>query len=157
MKLAVVGFLAVGMIGVAPQTGAGQAPADLVKIRGCLRGNGSNENPWVMRGVVMPPPSGVVPAAAPPAGARGDGGGRGGAGGAGAGGRGGRGGDGGRGAAPAAPAKPPVTLRLIGVDMTPWRNMFIEVRGTLGPAPSSANALREFNVETARSAYGDCN
>ena len=32
-----------------------------------------------------------------------------------------------------------------------------DIRGTLGPIPSAANALREFNVEAARSAYGDCN
>ena len=149
MKFVFLGILALVITGLALQTGAGQAPADLIKIRGCLQGNGSNENPWVISGVVMPPP----PAAPLPAGARGDGRGRGGAGGEGAG---GRGGDGGRGAAPTAPAQPPMTLRLTGVDMTPWRNMLIAVEGMLGPVPSTANALREFRVETARSAYGDC-
>jgi hypothetical protein len=40
------------------------------------------------------------------------------------------------------------------VDMTPWRNMFVEIEGTLGSRP--ATGLRELQVTQARSAYGDC-
>jgi hypothetical protein len=47
-----------------------------------------------------------------------------------------------------------VDLRLTEVDMTPWRNMFVEVEGRLGPRPASG--LQEFRVAVARSAYGDC-
>jgi hypothetical protein len=47
-----------------------------------------------------------------------------------------------------------VDLKLAGVDMTPWRNMFVEIEGTLGPRP--ATGLRELQVNAARSAYGDC-
>jgi hypothetical protein len=43
---------------------------------------------------------------------------------------------------------------LSGMDMTPWRNMFVEVEGTLGPRP--ATGPREFQVTFAHSAYGDC-
>jgi hypothetical protein len=43
---------------------------------------------------------------------------------------------------------------LAGIDLTPWRNMFVEIEGTLGPRPASG--LQEFRVTTARSAYGDC-
>src|SRR5262245_17460 len=126
-----------------------QSTGEPIKVRACLQGNGSAENPWSLRGVVLPAPAGAAPAA--PQGGRGDGGVRGG-GGAGrgrggdeaaqpgaAGGRGapagGRGGDGARGAAPAAapapPSQPPVDLRLTGLDLTPWRNMFVEVEGVL--------------------------
>ena len=144
MKFTILSIFAI----VAPafvHAGFGQTPAEpIVKVRGCLLGNGSNENPWSLHSVVLPsPPS--TPAAAP--GARGDGGARG-AGGAGRGdgagqGRGaagaGRGGDGGRGAAPAAPPQPPVDLRLTGIDMSPWHNMFVEVEGKLGPRPASGD------------------
>ena len=165
MNRTILGLIAAALVAVALQRVPAQTPSETVKARGCLQGNGTNENPWSLRGVVLPGPPGVAPAAAP--GARGDGGARGageraadgGRGGAPAGGR----GDGGaRGAAPAAPApaapapppQPPMDLRLAGVDMSPWRNMFVEVEGTLGPRPASG--LRELQVTTARSAYGEC-
>jgi hypothetical protein len=47
-----------------------------------------------------------------------------------------------------------VDLRLTGTDMTPWRNMFVEVEGVLGPRP--ATGLQQLRVNAARSAYGDC-
>ena len=146
MNRTILGLIAAGLVAVALQRVPAQTPAESVKARGCLQGNGTDENPWSLRGVVLPGPPGVAPAAAQ--GARGDGGARG---------AGGRGDGGGRGAAPAAPApppQPPMDLRLTGVDMSPWRNMFVEVEGALGPRPASG--LREFQVTTARSAYGEC-
>src|SRR5262249_24313180 len=175
MKLTILGTIAAAVVALGLQSSPAQAP-ETIKARGCLQGNGSNENPWALRGVVLPSPPGVAPAGA--AGARGDGGargaggrGRGDAAGPGAaaanGGRGatggagrgdGAGGDGaGRGAAPApapAPPQPPQDLWLTAIDMSPWRNMFVEVEGTLGPRPTSG--LREFQVSSARSAYGEC-
>jgi len=164
MKLTILGIIAAGAVAFGLQTGPAQTPPETIKVRGCLLGNGSNENPWALHGVVLPAPPGATPASAP--GARGDGGGRGAGGrgrgdaaGAGAapadGGRGAAGAE--RGAAPARPApspQPPMDLRLIGVDMSPWRNMFVEVEGALGPRPASG--LREFQVSSARSAYGEC-
>jgi hypothetical protein len=47
-----------------------------------------------------------------------------------------------------------VTLALNGVDMAPWRDMYIEVNGTLGSKPASG--LQQFQVSTARSAQGKC-
>jgi hypothetical protein len=176
MKLTILGIIAATIVAFALQSSSAQAP-ETIKARGCLQGNGSNENPWALRGVVLPSPPGVAPAGA--AGARGDGGARGAGGrgrgdaagpvanaadggrGAAGGGRGdgGRGDGAGRGAtppppAPAPPPQPPQDFRLTGVDMTPWRNMFVEVEGTLGPRPTSG--LREFQVSSARSAYGEC-
>jgi hypothetical protein len=135
MKLTFLGIIVVVVAIVTLQTVTAQAPSEPIKVRGCLMGNGSDQNPWSLHRVVIPPPPGVT---APRGG--------------------GRGGDG-RGAPPAAaapapPSQPPLDLRLTGVDMTPWRNMFVEVEGTLGPRPASG--LREFKVESARSAYGDC-
>jgi hypothetical protein len=174
MKLTILAVFVIAATAFALQTGSGQTPAEPIKVRGCLAGTGADTSPWLLRGVVLPSPPAPAPAAAPggrgaaapapggqaAAGARGGGaGGRGGD----AGGRGGdagaRGGAaGGRGAAPATPPAPPppppIDLRLTGVDMTPWRNMFVELEGTLGPAP--ATGLREFRVAAARSAYGDC-
>ncbi len=167
MKFVIVTIMAVAIFAIAVQIVPAQTQtAEPIKVRGCLAGNGSKENPWTLRGAVLPAP----PAPAPAGGGGGGGGrgagagGRGGAGGAGRGGDGGaRGADGaGRGAAPPAaapappapPPQPPVDLRLTDIDMSPWRNMFVEVEGTLGPRP--ANGLREFKVNTARSAYGDC-
>jgi hypothetical protein len=43
---------------------------------------------------------------------------------------------------------------LTDIDMSPWRNMFVEVEGTLGARPASG--LRELRVTSARSAYGEC-
>src|SRR5215813_7851359 len=169
MKLAILGILAAGANAFALQ--APSAPnTEPIKVRACLQGNGSAESPWVLRGAVLPAPPSAAPAA--PAGGRGgDGGGRGGGAGRGGAGRGGdaagqppaaagrgaqaggRGGDGGRSAAPTPPApaapQPRVDLRLTGVDMMPWRNMPIEVEGTLGTRPASGP--QEFKVETARS------
>ena len=181
MKLTMLVITTVAVIVLGLQIGSAQTTPE-IKVRGCLQGNGSEASPWVLRGAVLPNPP-APPAAAGGgrgavapgaggggggAGARGDGGGRGdgagaagqppAGGGRGAAGGGGRGGDAGRGAAPAPapapPAQPPVDLRLTGVDMTPWRNMFVEIDGTLGARP--ATGLREFQVSQARSAYGDC-
>src|SRR5687767_3795052 len=157
MKLAVLlGSIAVvcAATAFAVQTGFGQAPSEQIRVFGCLQGDGSNETPWVLAGAVLPPPPGAAPPAAPAAGRgdagrgaaapRGDGGGRGGAADAGRGAAGGgRGGDTGRGAAPAAapappPPPPPVNLRLTGVNMSPWRRMYVEVHGNLvGQRPAS--------------------
>jgi hypothetical protein len=136
MKLAIVAIIAAAATAFAVQRGPALSPAaEPIKVRGCLSGNGSKENPWVLKGAVLP---------APPPAAAADG--RGGAG-------------AGRGAAPAAAApapapQPPVDLQLTDIDMTPWRNMFVEVEGTVGARP--ATGLREFKVSAARSAYGDC-
>jgi len=69
------------------------------------------------------------------------------------------GGGGGRGGAPAAapapaPAQPPVNLALTGVDLAPWRDMYIEAIGSLGSRPASGP--QEFRVNAARSAQGKC-
>jgi hypothetical protein len=167
MKLTILGIIVFAVTAFALQTGPAQTPAETIKVRGCLLGNGSTENPWSLRAVVLPAPPSAAPAG--PGGGRGDGGGRGAGGGRGRGdaaGQGGapadgdRGGNGGRGAAPpaptpaSAPPQPPVDLRLTDIDMSPWRNMFVEVEGTLGPRPASG--LREFQVSFAHSAYGDC-
>ena len=172
MRLTILSILAIAVIAIALQTSSAQAPAEMIKVRGCLAGNGSDTSPWVVRGVVLPSPPAAAPAAAAPAGGGGAGGGRGGAaagggrgdgagrGGGAPGGGGGRGGDAGRGAvppaaaAPAAPAQAPVDLRVAGMDLTPWRNMYVELEGSLAPRP--ATGLRQFRVEAARSAYGDC-
>jgi hypothetical protein len=168
----------------AMQTGSAQTSTEPLRVFGCLQGDGSTESPWVLRGAVLPAPPGAAAAAAPgggrgdgagrgaaPAGGGrggqgggrgGDGAGRGGDGARGAAGGGGRGGDAGRGgggggaaAAPApAPTQPPVNLRLMGVNMAPWRGMYVEVHGRLGSRPASGP--QEFNVTSARSAHGDC-
>jgi hypothetical protein len=173
MKLA---FLGVGLVGlttaIAAQTGVAQAPAS-VKILGCLQGDGSEEKPWVIAGVALP----AAPAATAAAGGAGaGGGGRGGGGrgggapappagaGAAAGAAGARGGAGRGtgGAAPptaaapaAAPSVPLVDLRVIGgLNMSPWRNMKVEVEGTLGAKPASG--LQELRASAARSVQGVC-
>jgi hypothetical protein len=158
MKLTILGIIVIAVTTFALQTSSAQTPSETIKVRGCLLGNGSTENPWSLKSAVLP-----APPAPAPAGGRGDGGGRGAGGGRGRGDAAGRGAapaDDGRGAAaapappPAPPAQPPVDLRLSGIDMSPWRNMFVEVEGTLGPRPASG--LREFQVTFAHSAYGDC-
>jgi hypothetical protein len=142
MKLTILGIIVMAVTTFALQTtGPAQTPAETIKVRGCLLGNGSTENPWSLRGVVLPAPPSAAPAG--PGGGRGDGGGRGAGGGRGRGDAAGQGGalaDGDRGGN--------------GIDMSPWRNMFVEVEGTLGPRP--ANGLREFQLSFAHSAYGDC-
>src|SRR2546425_11364358 len=108
MKLAILGVIAMAATAFTQQRGPVQTSPDPIKVRGCLQGNGSTENPWSMKGVVLPSPPIAVPAGNP--GGRGDGGARGGGanpGAGAAGGRGqagaGRGGDAGRGAPPAPP------------------------------------------------------
>ena len=169
MKLVLlgVGVICVTMVLVA-QTGSAQTPTT-VRVLGCLQGDGSEAKPWVLAGTALPPPPPPVPPPNAQAGGRGGRGGRGGdapAGGAPAGdapaggGRGGRGGGGRGGAAAAAPVAPPQPVEIIdlrltgGMDMTLWRNMRVEVEGTLGPKP--ATGLRELNVTFARSAQGVC-
>src|SRR2546423_6205040 len=86
MKLAVLGGVAA--ICAATAIVAAQAPAATEQTQtviGCVRGEGTAQAPWVLAGVVIPPP-------APAAGRGGAGGGRGGA---------GRGGGAGREGAPA--------------------------------------------------------
>jgi hypothetical protein len=125
------------------------APAEQTVI-GCVRGEGTAQAPWVLAGVVIPPPA--------PAGA-----GRGGGGGAG---RGAGRGAGAPGAAPAGgppPAPPaaappppppaPIDLRITGLDLTPWRGNRTQITGTMG-APGGA--MRAFNAESARSVFGTC-
>src|SRR5215831_13313505 len=92
MKLTILGIIVFAVTTFALQTGPAQTPAETIKVRGCLLGNGSTENPWSLKGVVLPSPPTAAPAG--PGGGRGDGAGRG------AGGR-GRGDAAGQGGAPA--------------------------------------------------------
>src|SRR5436190_521956 len=112
MKLAVLGGVAA--ICAATAIVAAQAPAtdQTQTVIGCLRGEGTAQSPWVLAGVVIPPP-------APAAGRGGAGGGRGGAGRGGAAGAGREGGAPAPAAAPAPPPPPPapIDLRLAGLDM----------------------------------------
>ena len=163
MKLAVfsgIAFACAVTALAAQNQGAAGASQQQVTLIGCLQGDGSEARPWVLAGTVLPPPP-------PPPGAAGRGG-RGGRGGDGAAGRGGRGdgapGRGGAGAgrgagappaAPPPPDPPKVSLRLLDVNMTPWRDMRVQLDGTLGPAPAGS-AMREFHVTAARSAVGPC-
>src|SRR5256885_14558580 len=104
MKLAVLG----GVVAICAATGivAAQAPASTEQTQtviGCLRGEGTTQSPWVLAGVVIPPPA---PANAGRGG--GAGAGRGGGRGAGRGGApAGRGGGGPPAPAPAPPPPPP--------------------------------------------------
>jgi len=91
MKVTILGIIVFAVTRFALQTGPAQTPAETIKVRGCLLGNGSTENPWSLKSVVLPAPPTAAPAG--PGGGRGDGAGRGG-------GR-GRGDAGGQGAAPA--------------------------------------------------------
>ena len=145
MKLAVLGGVAA--ICAATAIVAAQAPAPTEQtVIGCLRGEGTAQAPWVLAGVVIPPPA--------PAGGRG-GGGRGGRG-AGAPGAGREGGGPPPVVAPAPPPPPPpapIDLRLAGLDMTPWRGYRVQVEGTMG-APGGA--MRTFNAQSARSVYNTC-
>ena len=142
--------LAVGCIAIvlAAQTGSAQNPTT-VKVLGCLQGEGSEQKPWVLAGVAIPPPPAAPPAggaaAAPAPAGRG---------------RGGRGGRGGGGAAANAPAPPPAPVQLVdlrltgGLNMSLWRGMKIEVEGTLSPRPASG--LQELRADRARSVQGVC-
>ena len=158
MKLAVLGGVAA--ICAATAIVAAQAPASTEQTQtviGCLRGEGTAQAPWVLAGVVIPPP-------APANAGRGGGGGGAGRGGAGRGGGApGAPGAGREGGAPPAaapaPAPPPppppapIDLRLAGMDLTPWRGYRVQVEGTMGPA---GGAMRTFNAVSARSVYNTC-
>jgi hypothetical protein len=160
MKLAVLG----GMAAICAATAivAAQAPASTDQtqtIIGCLKGEGTAQSPWMLTGVVIPPPA---PANAGRGGGAGGGrgAGRGGDGrGAGAPGAGREGGapGGGRAAAPpaAAPAPPPpppapIDVRINGLDMTPWRGYRVQIEGTLSPA---GGGTRTITAMSARSVY----
>ena len=148
MKLAVLGGIAA--ICAAGAIVSAQAPAteQTQTVIGCLKGEGTTQSPWVLAGVVIPPPA---PANA---GRGGGGGGRGGAG------RGGGAPGAGRegGAPPAAapaPAPPPpppapIDLRITGLDMTPWRGYRVQIEGTMGPA---GGGMRTINAMSARSVF----
>ena len=61
MKLTILGVIAVAVTAVVLQTVSAQTPAEPIKVRGCLSGNGSNESPWLLRGAVLPaPPSSSI-------------------------------------------------------------------------------------------------
>ena len=154
MKLAVLGGAA--LVCAATAVVIGQAPAaptnQTQTVIGCVKGEGTTQSPWVLAGVVIPPP------AAAPAGRGG--------------GRGGPGAGGGRGAgapgagapaggpppaappppSPPPPPPPPIDLKITGLDMSPWRGARTQVEGTMG----AAGTPREFKANTARSVYGTC-
>ena len=149
MKLAVLGGVAA--ICAATAIVAAQAPAteQTQTVIGCVRGEGTAQAPWVLAGVVIPPP-------APAAGRGGGGGGRGAGRGAGAPGAGREGGGPPPPAAAPAPPPPPpapIDLRIVGIDLTPWRGSRTQVEGTMG-APGGA--MRAFNAQSARSVFGTC-
>jgi hypothetical protein len=151
MKLAVLGGVALVCATTAVVVAQGQATAPQVQtVIGCVKGEGTTQSPWILAGVVIPPP------AAAPAG-RG-GGGRGAGGGAGRG-AGAPGGAPAGGAAPLPPAPPPpppppppIDLKIMGLDMAPWRGGRTQVEGVMG-APGTP---REFRANTARSVFGTC-
>jgi len=139
MRLAVLCGIALAC--AAPAFAQSQTLADEeITLIGCLQGDGSEGSPWVLAETTLPPP----PPPPPPPGARG--------------GRGGRGGGppgGGRGAAPPPPPDlPKVNVRLMDVDLAPWRGMRVQVDGSLGA--EAAGQMREFHVIRARSAWGTC-
>jgi hypothetical protein len=168
MKLTVLGsvvFVAAVTLGLAAQ-GPNAANTERT-IMGCVAGDGSDANPWMLTGVIIYPPAPPAPA----------GGGRGGGGrgaGAGAGRGGGAPGAGGapaegpspaggppaapgqgrgaRGGAPAAPVgpppppPPPQSFKLTGINMTPWNHMRAEVIGT--------GTNGDFKVRDVRSMFG---
>ena len=151
MKLAVLGGLAAICAATAIVAAQAPAPDQTQTVLGCLKGEGTTQSPWVLAGVVIPPP-------APANAGRGGGGGRGG-------GRGGPGGGAGRegGGPPAAapaPAPPPppppapIDLRIVGLDMTPWRGYRVQIEGTLSPAGGAA--MRTVTATSARSVYNTC-
>ena len=143
MKLALL--CGVAAICAAGAIVAAQAPAtdQTQTVIGCLKGEGTAQSPWVLAGMVIPPP-------APANAGRGGGGaGRGGAG------RGGAGREGGgppaAAPAPAPPPPPPapIDLRIQGMDMTPWRGYRVQIEGTL----SAPGANRTITAMSARSVY----
>jgi hypothetical protein len=158
MKLAVLGGAAVICAATAIVAAQQAAPTEqqTQTVIGCVRGEGTAQSPWVLAGVVIPPP----PAPGAGRGGFGGGGGRGGGRGAGAPGGGapaGREGAGREGggpppaaAAPPAPPPPPIDLRITGLDLTPWKGYRAQVEGTMG-APGGA--MRTFNATSARSVF----
>jgi hypothetical protein len=152
MKLAVLGGVAVICAATAIVAAQQAAPTEQTQtVIGCVRGEGTAQAPWVLAGVVIPPPA--------PAGAgRGGGGGRGGPGGGrGAGAPGGPPAGGPPPAPPAAAPPPPppapIDLRIMGIDLTPWRGARTQIEGTMG-APGGA--MRQFTAASARSVFGTC-
>jgi hypothetical protein len=167
VSLAFVAAVGAGLAAQGGATGSGTEQT----IMGCVKGDGTDANPWMLTGVVIPPPPPPPPPGGPGGGrgARGGGGGR--EGGAPpAEGRGrdgappaeGRGRDGappaggeaggrGRGAAPATPPPPPPPpqdFKLTGINMTPWNGGRAQVTGTGTPA--------DFKVSEVRSMWGTC-
>jgi hypothetical protein len=151
MKLAVLGGVALVCATMAVVVAQGQATAPQVQtVIGCVKGEGTTQSPWLLAGVVIPPP------AAAPAGRGGRGAGGGGGRGGGAGAPGGAPAGGPPAAAPAPappppPPPPPIDLRITGLDMGPWRGYRAQVEGTMG-----AGTPREFKANTARSVWGVC-
>jgi|SRR5689334_4178316 len=146
MKLAVLGGAIAICAATAIATAQQAAPADTQTILGCLKGEGTAQSPWMLTGVVIPPPA--------PAGA-----GRGGGAGRGAGGGRGGGREGGGPPPAAAPTPPPpppapIDVRINGLDMTPWRGYRVQVEGTLSPA---GGGTRTITAVSARSVYNTCN
>jgi hypothetical protein len=142
MKLAVLGGVALVCATTAVVVAQGQAP-QVQTVIGCVKGEGTTQSPWILAGVVIPPP------AAAPAGRGG--------GGRGAGGGAGRGAGGGAPAAAPAPTPPPappapIDLKITGVDLAPWRGYRAQVEGVMG----AAGTPREFRANTARSVWGVC-
>ncbi len=147
MKLAILGGV-VALCAATAIVAAQQASTEQTQtVLGCLKGEGTAQSPWVLAGVVIPPPA--------PANA-GRGGGRGGGRGAG-GGAGREGGGPPPAAAPAPPPPPPqpIDLRITGLDMTPWRGYRVQIEGTMGPA--GQGGMRTINALSARSVYNTCN
>jgi hypothetical protein len=179
MKLIVLGslvFVAAVGAGLAAQGGSTGSGTEQT-IMGCVKGDGTDANPWMLTGVVIPPPPPPPP---PPGagggrgGARGGGGREGGPPAPGGGGReggppapggGGRegtppaggeaGGRGGRGAAPPTPPPPPPpppppqNFKLTGINMTPWNGGRAQVTGS--------GTTADFKVSEVRSMWGTCN
>jgi hypothetical protein len=146
MKLAVLGGIALACAATAIVAAQGQATAPQVQtVIGCVKGEGTTQSPWTLAGVVIPPP-------AAPAGRGGGGRGAGGGAGRGAGAAGG-----GAPAAAPAPTPPPpppapIDLRIVGLDMGPWRGYRAQVEGVMG----AQGTPREFRANTARSVWGVC-
>ena len=149
MKLAMLGGVVAICAATAIVAAQQAAPAEQTQtILGCLKGEGTAQSPWMLTGVVIPPP-------APANAGRGGGGGRGGGRGAGAPGAGREGGGPPPAAAPAPPPPPPapIDVRINGLDMTPWRGYRVQIEGTLSPA----GGARTITAISARSVYNTCN
>ncbi|PWT86816.1 MAG: hypothetical protein C5B57_00375 [Blastocatellia bacterium] len=165
MKLIVLGglaFVAAVGAGLAAQGGSTGSATEQT-IMGCVKGDGTDANPWMLTGVVIPPPPPPAPPGGPGGGRGARGGGREGGGregGAppaegrgreGAPAAGGEAGGRGRGAAPATPPPPPPPpqdFKLTGINMTPWNGGRAQVTGTGTPA--------DFKVSEVRSMWGTC-